>query len=326
MKKKSSDNLKLLFFGLGSIGKKHISIIKDNFDFEIFAYRTNKGQEKNGFKINEFYNLDEAFSIKPDIAFITNPTHLHIETSLECVKRNIDLFIEKPISNSLGKTDELDKKIKKRKLFSYIAYNMRFHPVISNLLKMLENKEKPIYFRAVCCSYLPNWRPSQNYSKSYSAKKEFGGGVILDLSHEFDYIDWIFGGIKKIDGFYGKVSDLKINSEDILNAQILCKSGIKGDLHLDYFSHKSERKIQIYYKNEYIEGDMIKNTINILKDKKIKTINYTCDKDFTYKKQIQYFFKNYQKGNYNIMNNYSEALKLFKKIMEFKKKNIIHFE
>jgi len=326
MKKKSSDNLKILFFGLGSIGKKHASIIKDNFGFEMFAYRSKKHQEKNSLQLEEFYNLDEAFSIKPDIAFITNPTHLHIETSLECVKRNINLFIEKPISHSLEKTDVLDKEIKKRKLFSYIAYNMRFHPVLNNLMEMIGNREKPIYFRTICSSYLPDWRINQDYSKSYSSKKEYGGGVILDLSHEFDYINWLFGEIKRIEGFYGKISDLKISSEDILNAQITCKSGLKGDLHLDYFSHNNERKIQIYYKNEYLEGDMINNTIKILKNKKEKTSNYNYNKDFTYSKQIDYFFKNYHNSNYNIMNNFSEALKLFKKIMEFKKNNNFEIE
>ena len=326
MQKKSLDNLKILFFGLGSIGKKHASIIKENFEFETYAYRSKKYQEKNGLQLEEFYNLDEAFSIKPDIAFITNPTHLHIKTSLECVKRNINLFIEKPISHTLEKTDVLNKEIKKRKLFSYVAYNMRFHPVLNNLVEMIGNREKPIYFRTVCSSYLPEWRPDQDYSKSYSSKKEFGGGVILDLSHEFDYINWLFGEIKRIDGFYGKISDLKISSEDILNAQITCKSGLKGDLHLDYFSHKNERKIQIYYKNEYLEGDMIKNTIKILKNKKEKTIKYNCGKEYTYRKQIDYFFKNYQIRNYNIMNNFSEALKLFKKIMEFKNNNNFQIE
>ena len=322
MQEKKSDRLKVLFFGLGSIGQKHARIIKNNFEFELYAYRTKKGQEKNRLKIKEFYNLDEAFSIKPDIAFITNPTYLHIETSLECVKRNISLFIEKPISHSLEKTDILETEIRKRKLFSYVAYNIRFHPVISNLVEIVAKKEKPIYFRAICSSYLPKWRPRQDYSKSYSAKKEFGGGVILDISHEFDYISWLFGEIKNISGCCGKISDLKINSEDILNAQINCKSGIKGNLHLDYFSHNNERKIQIYYNDGYIEGDMIKNTIKVLKNKKEKTINYKCNKDSTYKKQIDYFFKNYQKRNYNIMNNFSEALKTFEKIMEFKKKRM----
>ena len=319
MDTEKSSRKKILFFGLGSIGKRYAKIIKDNFDFELYAYRTEKGQEKNDLNIKEFNKLEEAFSIKPDVAFITNPTFLHASTALECTKRNVPLFIEKPISHSLENLDELEKEIKKRSLFTYVAYNMRFHPVITHLKDMTSEKEKPIYFRVSCSSYLPNWRPEQDYSKSYSAKKGLGGGVVLDLSHEIDYITWLFGEIKDIDGYCGKISNLEIDSEDILDAQITCNSNIKGNLHLDCFSRNKERKIQIYYNDKYIEGDLLKNTIKIImKSGKEETIHYPCNLDDTYRDQIEYFFEQYYNKNLNIMNNFSEALKTFKKIMDFK--------
>ena len=138
--------MKILFFGLGSIGKKHASILKNNFDFELHAFRTGNGQETNDLDIHEFNKLDEAFSIKPDVAFITNPTSLHVSTALECAKRNIALFIEKLISHSLENLKELEKEIKKRNLFVYVAYNLRFHPVITHLKELISQKQKPIYF------------------------------------------------------------------------------------------------------------------------------------------------------------------------------------
>lgn len=319
MNTKKYPKIKILFFGLGSIGKKHAKIIKDNFGFELYAYRIKKKRKKNDLNIKEFDDIKEAFSIKPDVAFITNPTYVHVETALECTKRNINLFIEKPISHSLEKLDELEREIKKRKLFTYVAYNMRFHPVVTSLKEMTSKEEKPIYFRVICSSYLPNWRPEQNYSKSYSAKKDQGGGVILDLSHEFDYITWLFGEIRNIDGFCGKISNLNIDSEDILVGQLTCNSDIKGNLHLDCFSHNKERKIKIYYNDKYVEGDLIENTIKIVKNKEEKITKHKCDIDHTYKKQIEFFLEQYYNKNYNIMNNFSEALKTFKKIMEFKK-------
>jgi predicted dehydrogenase len=318
----NSARLKILFFGLGSIGKKHAKIIKNNYDFDLFAYRTGKGQEKNDLKIKEFNSLNDAFSVNPDIAFITNPTFLHVETALECATRNIDMFIEKPISSSLEKVDLLDDEVKKNNIFSYVAYNMRFHPVINNLKEIILKKERPNYFNVTCCSYLPDWRPDQDYTKSYSAKKELGGGVILDLSHEFDYITWLFGEIRKIDGICGKISDLKIDSEDILIALLTCNSKIIGNLYLDYFSINAERKIQIYYDDEYIEADLIKNLIKIVNGKKEKIIDFKMNLNETYKKQIDFFFDQYKKKNYDIINNYSEALKTFKKIMNFKKECI----
>jgi len=310
---------KIIFFGLGSIGTKHASIIQKNYGYELFAFRTNKGQEKNNLNIKEFYNLKDAFAIKPDIAFITNPTCLHIKTAFECATKNINLFIEKPIDCALNGINELYSEIKKRKIFSYVAYNLRFHPVIEELKKIINKQEKPIYFRVVCSSYLPDWRSNQDYTKSYSAKSKMGGGVILDLSHEFDYISWLFGEIEQIKGFSGKISNLKIDSEDIADLTISCKSKIKGSLHLDYFSKNNQRKISIYFNDRYIEGDLISNRIKIInKNNKEKKKKFSFIIDETYTKQLEYFFKNFNHKNLDIMNNFSEALKTFKKIMEFK--------
>ena len=309
-------DLKILFFGLGSIGTKHAKIIQENYNYELYAYRTKKGQERNNLKIKEFSDLKIAFSIKPDIAFITNPTYLHVPTAIKCAKRNINMFIEKPIFNSLEKTDYLEKEIKKRKLFTYVAYNMRFHPVIK---KLKEISDKPIYFKIISNSYLPEWRPNQDYTKSYSAKKNQGGGVILDLSHEIDYVSWLFGEIRKIEGFCGKISDLKINCEDIMTGQVKCSSGITGKLHLDCFNPNSQRKIQIYYVDKYVEGDLLENKIKTIKNGKEQVENFKTSIDDTYREQIKYFFEQYHKNNLVIMNNYSESLKTFKNIMKFKK-------
>lgn len=321
MKGRKTRQLKVVFFGLGSIGKKHAKIIQDNYDHELFAYRTNKGQEENTLKIQEYDNLEDIFALKPDIAFITNPTFLHTETALECAKKNIALFIEKPISHSLKNSDLLEKEIKKRKLFSYVAYNMRFHPVITHLKELVSEENQAIHFKVVCSSYLPDWRPRQDYTKSYSAKKEMGGGVLLDSSHEFDYIKWLFGDIKTIEGKCGKISNLDIDTEDVVDAEIVCITDIKGDLHLDYFSKEKERKIQVFYNDKYLEGDLINNTIKIVEHGKEKIVKKEKNLEDTYKMQIDYFFEQYLNKEYNIMNNFSEALKTFKKIMDFKNKH-----
>jgi predicted dehydrogenase len=311
--------LKILFFGIGSIGKRHARLINEKFEYDIFAYRTNYGQEKSNLKIPEFDKIDDAFLINPDIAFITNPTYLHLKTALECAKHNINLFIEKPISHNLEKTNELDKEIKNRGLFTYVAYNLRFHPIIQKLYKITKDKESPLDFEIVCSSYLPDWRPNQNYTKTYSAKKELGGGVILDLSHEFDYITWLFGNIKEISGECGKKSNLKISSEDYIDAIINLETGANGKLHLDYFTKKPRRTIKINYDDLKIEADLIKNTLKLIdKNKKIKEMNFSVAKDETYIKQLDFFFENFKKRNLKIMNNYSEALKTFNKIIKFK--------
>jgi predicted dehydrogenase len=245
-------NLKILFFGLGSIGLRHARLIKKIYNYDIYAYRTNLGQEKTTIQINEIYDLKEALSIKPDVAFITNPTNLHVKIANLCAKANIPLFIEKPISNSLEGLDELVGECKRRNLFTYVAYNLRFNNTL-NFIKSKFSNKKPIYFRATCSSYLPRWRLNQDYRKSYSASKE-SGGVILDLSHEFDYLWWLFGEISILNYTKNKISNLEIESEDVLDANTMC-GDIYGNVHLDYFSMENQRKLQLYYNDMYVEAN-----------------------------------------------------------------------
>jgi predicted dehydrogenase len=313
-------HITILFFGIGSIGKKHAQILKKNFSCKLISYRTNKGVEKNNLNIKEIYDLQLAFDLNPDIAFITNPTYLHAESALECAKRNIHLFIEKPISHNLKLVDVLEKEILKRRLITYVSYNLRFHPVLEKIRAMII-QEKPFEFNVKCSSYLPDWRPKQDYTWSYSVKKNLGGGVTLDLSHEFDYITWLFGEIKEMKGYCDKVSDLDMNCEDILEAELICKNGVKGSIHLDCFSKKAERFIKLTYRDKEIKADLLKNSIKIITDKVDQTIPVKCEKDETYKKQLDYFINQYYKKNANMMNNYSDALKTFKKLIFFRDKN-----
>ena len=117
-------------------------------------------------------------------------------------------MIEKPILNKFRKIN-----LKKNKYI--VGYNMRFHPVIQYLKKEI-GKRKINFISINLSSYLPNWRKNIDYKKSNSAKKIFGGGLLLELSHELDYIRWIFGNIKLIFSFNKHISNLKINTDDIL--------------------------------------------------------------------------------------------------------------
>ena len=125
-----------LFFGSGSIGKRHMGnlreVLKDGV--EIIAYRHIKKQdpELGALGVKQVFNLEEAFAYNPEIAFITNPTALHMKYAILSVKRGCNIFMEKPLSNNLNGFEELEKEVRKRRLFFFIAYNLRFHPLIFN--------------------------------------------------------------------------------------------------------------------------------------------------------------------------------------------------
>ncbi|MDP3733196.1 MAG: Gfo/Idh/MocA family oxidoreductase [Candidatus Daviesbacteria bacterium] len=308
--------MKILFIGLGSIGRRHAKILQKIYKHDLYAFRSGLSKKKNELGIKEIKTWKDIENLKPDIAFITNPTSLHIETASKCVKLGCKLFIEKPISKDLKGLDLLIKLVKKKKIVTYVGYNLRFHPVIKELKKYTA-KQKPIYARAVCTSFLPNWRPGTDFKKNYSANSAMGGGVILDLSHEIDYVKYLLGNITDIKGNFAKAGDVTLDTEDFADLLVKTKD-CRTNIHINFLSHIPQRYIQLEFGSFTIFGDIINSEILIYQNGKLKQrhkLDYYQGQD--YEDQLKYFFKNLD--NLSMMNNLVEASGLFKKIIAFKK-------
>ena len=314
------ENKNVLFIGLGSIGKRHLNLLKKDFNFKIYAYRT-KGREAIP-DVNNLYDLDEAFKIKQDIVFITNPTHLHIDTALACLKAGIkNIFIEKPLSNDLRNLDNFIEEVNKSNALVYIGNVLRHNPVMKRLKEIVnEIKGTIFYANTICSSYLPYWRPNRDYRKTYSSKKSEGGGVLLDLVHEFDYNVMLFGEIKSISGVYGKISDLEIDSEDFCDIFIKFNSNIMATIHLDCFSYLNKRIINIITPEKEISADLIKNEIIISQNQKVNKETFHFERDDYFKTQIKYFINGIEDKSKNI-SNLNESKHVLEKIINFKKNN-----
>lgn len=306
--------MKIVFFGLGSIGKRHANILIKNYSCELFAFRSTINKKDNDLGIEEIYTWQDLKKIKPDVAFITNPTSEHTKTAIECAKLGIKLFIEKPIDKDTKNLEKLIEIVKRKKLVTYIAYNMRFHPVINEIKNYL-SRHKPLHLRVVCTSFYPLWRPGYNHLKVYTAKAKQGGGVILDLSHELDYVTFFLGPIN-IRGSFSKRSNVTVDAEDY--ADFLIESKIApANIHINFFSQILQRYIQVDFANLTIIGDLINSEIVEYKNQKLsKRIKLKNYRDLSYEKQIKYFFDNI--NNTRMMNNLIEASNMFKKVISFK--------
>ena len=202
--------------------------------------------------------------------------------------------------------------IKNNKVF--VAYNLRFHPILIFLKKYLKNK-KVFSVNLKCSSYLPHWRKNIEYFKSNSAKKKYGGGTTLELSHEFDYFQWIFGRIKKVEFVkIKKISKLKIDSED--TSLIVGRNDRTNFIFdLNFCSRVLKREIIVDAKNFSLEADLIKNRIEIFYKEKKKIINFKNNLNKTYIEQIKAILNK----DYRNLCTYFEGLKLIKLIDNFKK-------
>lgn len=308
--------MKIVFFGLGSIGQRHAKILQKNYSHDLFAFRSDVNNEKNNIGIKELHSWAEVEKLKPDITFITNPTYLHIETAIKCAKIGCKLFIEKPIDKDMNNLDELLKIVKAKNLVTYVAYNLRFHPIIKELKKYIQ-KEKPLHVRVVCTSFLPDWRPNQDYLKGYSANSRLGGGVILDLSHELDYASFLFGSINTIKGNYSKRGNVTIDAEDFVDYLIDTKLS-PINIHINFLSHINQRYIQIDFDDLTLIANLINSEIKEYRSKSLQdTKKLDYDSGQEYIEQIKYFLNNID--NPEMMNNLTEASCLFRKIVDFKK-------
>lgn len=297
--------MKIIFFGLGQIGKRHLRLLQMHFNFDIYAFRSGEGHAQHesfsGNNVTEINTWQEVDKIKPDVAFITNPTYLHIQTALGCARRGIKLFIEKPIGYNLDLLGDLLLACKY--LTTYVAYPLRHIPKIMELIHMIGNA-KIYHAQFKCSAYLPDWR---NY-RTYSAYKNQGGGAILDLSHEIDLATFLCGKIERITGMFGKKSDVTCDAEDCADIIIKHGNGANSNIHLDLFSKHIVRWFEI------TTSTQDSYTVSITEP---GPVNLNID-DYTFLRQLQYFFNNIDDNR--MMNNIHEASDMFRKVIQWKER------
>lgn len=303
-------DLKICFVGIGSIAKRHISNIKnylnEDYNCQIDAFRSSNkplSEAISQFITNEYQNYDEVPK-DYDAIFITNPTKFHFDTLKQFKDNSDNFFIEKPIVDS----SDLNKDLSEFKSKTcYVACPLRHGNVIQYIKKNIDlNDVNGV--RSICSTYLPEWHPDEDYRKSYSAKKELGGGVSIDLIHEWDYLTYLFGMPSEIYSILDKVSDLEIDTEDIA-VYIAKYQNMLLELHLDYFGRFPIREIMIFKQDETIVGDIYNNKIIFKNSDKI--IDFNEERNDYQVEELKYFFDLIINKEDNI-NDIENALKVMK--------------
>lgn len=298
-----NDKMNVLVVGYGSIGKRHIfNLSKLDTIEEIIIYTKikdcfeNAYEKKISFIDASSLDLDAVIDrYKVDFAIIANETYKHIDTAITLAERKTNLFIEKPLSHNLEQVDLLKEIVQKNQTNVFIAYNLRYLPAIQYLKGHISQKVLGnLYFAQIeVGQYLPSWRSNVNYSDSYSANAEYGGGVSLDLSHEVDYMRFLFGEPYLWKTLKSKASELDINSEDIFEGIYKFEQGFMCHVHMDYLQCKAKRKIRIVGSKGEIVCDFIGKWIDIqVSDHKSRLTEESLFKmEDTYKDELRHFIE-----------------------------------
>ena len=304
--------MNILIIGLGSIGQRHLRNLRSiDKKIKFFSLRRkyitplldSKNQKRRG-KIEDYYNIKNFKSFdeikKIDIAFICTPSKFHVSEAIKLLKKNVHIFIEKPLGSSLKNINKLKKIIfNKPNIKTMMGFQLKFNPLILKLKQLIEiNSIGKIYNIFIHHGeHINDFHPYEDYKVSYAAKKSLGGGVILTQIHEIDYLLFLFKKykIKILDTFPSKISNLKIDVEDSLNANLKLEKKknqkIFCSLHLNYFERPKKREIKLIGEKGKIDCDLVKNEIKIFKGKNLKTIKYKINRNEIFKNQIRYFLK-----------------------------------
>jgi len=240
---------RVLIVGHGSIGKRHLRLAREllpGADIRVLRHRecVSVPEYANGC----FLNLSEAITFEPHIAVIANPATHHIGVAQPLAAAGAHLLIEKPLSVSVNGLSELVTTCGGRNTILLTGYNLRFLPSLQKFRDLINEKliGKVLSVRCEIGQYLPSWRPETDYRTSVSARKELGGGALLELSHELDYLRWLFGEVDWVKATLSRQSTLEIDVEDTAHltlgfAKAADGTQLIGTLNMDFIRHDHVR-------------------------------------------------------------------------------------
>ena len=252
------------------------------------ALRSKKGHFKKlpeDLNITEVDNWEDALFSNPDIAIISNPSSMHIETARKVIGHVKGVFIEKPLSNSTSECQYLIDMFNENKVVSFVGHNMMFHPIVENIIKFYKKNDigEVINIQCQVGQWLPDWHPYEDYKKAYYARKDLGGGVALTLIHEIHLALELAGLPVSVVGEVSKYNKLDLEVDVCSDLMIKHKTGAVSQIHLDYIQQPSHRSGLITFEMGWLSYDFTR--IELIGQKKSDDAHVVwSDKNYDYNK------------------------------------------
>jgi predicted dehydrogenase len=258
----------ILIIGLGSIGKRHLSnLIYLGYNNIIIVSKSDTiPSEYKQFSV--YTDIQKAIAENAiSYGFICTPTSSHLDDLKILLENNIsNVYLEKPISHSLTELDKISSLIHQCNRL-VVGYDLHFDPGLIKIKKLLNGNQmgKLFSINAIVGQYLPDWRPNEDYLKGMSARIDKGGGVMLDLIHEFDYVRWLVGKPKNIACVFQNNPNLAIETEDVADVLIHFEDNSSATIHLDYHQKKLVRNCMITCEKGTVFWDLTKCEVKIIR-------------------------------------------------------------
>jgi predicted dehydrogenase len=226
----------ILIAGLGSIGWRHLANLRALGCQDIRLFRTRKQNRGEVVELPVDDDLQRALSRRPLAVIVSNPSALHIPVALAAARAGAHLFIEKPLSDDLDGVAELQTLVTDRRLVALVGFQFRFNPGLRQIRQWLDSGAigTVVSAQAHWGEYLPDAHPWEDYRAGYAARPELGGGVLLTLSHPFDYLRWLLGEIEHVSTVESRCDGLGLSVDTCVDVTARFATGASAHFHLNF--------------------------------------------------------------------------------------------
>jgi predicted dehydrogenase len=264
---------RVLIVGSGSIGLRHLQIVRELIPSSIIKFLRHKATSTDvPLSDGYFTTLEDALNFEPTIAVIANPAPFHLGIAKALYGIGTHVLVEKPLAESNNGVSELVDLVKSRENVMQVGYNLRYSPSLIKFRELLGENVigKVLSVRCETGQFLPAWRPNSNYHETVSAKLQLGGGVLLELSHEIDYLLWIFGQIDWVRATLSKQSDLEIDVEDTAHLVVGFSNNsygkqVIGSVNLDFIRQDSKRECTALGEDASLRWNGLSGTVELIR-------------------------------------------------------------
>ena len=253
---------RFLIAGLGSIGRRHLRNLVTLGERDIVLLRSHRATLPDAelAEYPEETDVEVALAkYRPQAVVVSNPTALHLNVAIPAARQGCALLLEKPISDSLNGLKELEGAARQGGAQIVVAFQFRFHPALLLVKQMIREQAIGRVFAAHVHfgEYLPGWHPWEDYRKSYAARADLGGGVLLTQCHSLDYLPWLIGQPEAVSGLVGKFSDLEVDVDDTADIILRFAERKAGTIHLDFAQQPPSHEVVIEGTGGSIHCDLL---------------------------------------------------------------------
>jgi predicted dehydrogenase len=239
----------ILIVGLGSIGRRHLANLRALGWTRIRAVRTRGSSpaetELDGLPVDR--DLSTALARCPLAVIVSNPSALHLAVALDAARAGAHLLIEKPLSDDLHGVADLESLVADGRLAALVGFQFRFNPGLRQIRAWLRSGAigSVISVQVHWGEYLPDIHPWEDYRAGYAARPELGGGVLLTLSHPFDYLRWMLGEIAHVSAIESRRDALALSVDTCVDVTARFVSGASAHIHLNFVERPPNHQLTV---------------------------------------------------------------------------------